>query len=81
MERSYFKISENSGLSVFVETGVQKDETASHFEPGGSAAAELTIGIYRAWVIALAASGTNNNRLESGAFRGFGASAKLVRRF
>ena len=54
----YFKISENSGLSVFVEAGVQKDETASHFEPGGSAAAELTIGIYRAWVVALAANGT-----------------------
>jgi tetratricopeptide (TPR) repeat protein len=77
----YFKISENSGLSVFVEAGVQKDETASHFEPGGSASAELTVGIYRAWVFALAASGTNNNRLDSGAFRGFGASAKLVRRF
>jgi hypothetical protein len=78
----YFKFSENHGLSLFLEAGLQRDEeSAGSFEPGGSAAAELTLGIYRAWMLKFNGSATINSRLESGAFRGVTGGVVLVRRF
>lgn len=77
----YFKLSENHGLSLFLEAGLQRDESAGSFEPGGSAAAELTVGIYRAWTLKFNGSATINSRLESGAFRGVSGGVVLVRRF
>ena len=77
----YFKFSENSGLSLLFEGGLQKDEQQATFEPGGSTAATLTIGIYRAWVLELSGSATMNGRLESGAFRGASGTVGITRRF
>jgi cytochrome c-type biogenesis protein CcmH/NrfG len=77
----YFKFSENTGLSLFVQAGAQKDDRQRGFEPGGNVAAELTLGIYRAWVLKVHASATQNARLESGAFRGRSAGAVLLRRW
>jgi tetratricopeptide (TPR) repeat protein len=77
----YFKFSENHGLSLFLEAGLQRDESAGALEPGGSAAGELTLGIYRAWMLKFNASATINSRLESGAFRGVTGGVVLVRRF
>ena len=77
----YFKFSENHGLSLFLEGGAQRDDSTKQFEPGGSAASELTIGIYQTWVLKLNASATFNARLASGAFRGFSGGIGLARRF
>jgi tetratricopeptide (TPR) repeat protein len=77
----YLKFSEDVGLSLFVEAGVQRDDRRLTFEPGGSATTELTIGIYRSWMLKLDAAITTNSRLDSGAYRGYGAGARLVRRF
>jgi predicted Zn-dependent protease len=77
----YFKLSENHGLSVFLEGGAQRDDSTTKFEPGGSAATELTMGIYQAWMLKVNASATFNARLASGAFRGFSSGIGLARRF
>lgn len=77
----YLKFSENTGLSLFAEAGAQKDEQQRGFEAGGSAAAELTAGIYRAWVLKITAAVTVNGRLESGAFRGYSGGVSVTRRF
>jgi tetratricopeptide (TPR) repeat protein len=77
----YLKFSENTGLSLFAQAGVQKDDRQRGFEPGGNVAAELTLGIYRAWVLKLHASATQNARLESGAFGGRSGGVVLLRRW
>ena len=77
----YFKISENVGLGFSLAGGVQRDAPTSAFRFGGNAAAEATLGIYRPWALKVSASLTNNRRAESGAFRGYGGSIALIRRF
>ena len=76
----YFKISENAGVAVSLAAGVQR-ENSSAFEFGGNAAAQLSLGIYRAWLLKVGATLTHNRRLESGAFQGYGGSIALTRRF
>jgi len=77
----YLKFSENCGLSLFAEAGVQRDSSETNFRPGGSIVGELTLGIYNAWVLKIDGGLTHNNRLESGAFSGTTAAVVLVRRF
>ena len=77
----YFKLSENHGLSVFLEGGAQRDDSTKDFEPGGSAATELTMGIYQTWTLKVNTGATFNARLASGAFRGFSGGIGLARRF
>jgi hypothetical protein len=61
--------------------GVQRDDFSPSFRPGGQATGEATFGIYNAWVLKVTGGGLFNQRLGSGAFRGYGAGASLVRRF
>ena len=77
----YLKFSENYGLSLFAEAGVQRDSSERTFRPGGSVIGELTLGIYNAWVLKVNGGVTNNNRVDSAAFRGETAAIVLVRRF
>lgn len=77
----YWKISENVGLAGAFAFGAQRDDSARPFKPGGNAAVEATFGIYQSWMLKVNASGTFNDRLESGAFRGYGGGASLVKRF
>ena len=76
----YFKVSENVGVSLTMAGGVQRDTTSS-FQFGGTIGGEATFGIYAPWLFKINGSGTMNQRLESGGFRGFGAGVALVRRF
>jgi tetratricopeptide (TPR) repeat protein len=76
----YFKVAENVGVSLTVTGGLQRDTTSS-FQFGGTVGGEATFGIYAPWLLKVNASGTLNQRLESGGFRGFGAGVALVRRF
>jgi tetratricopeptide (TPR) repeat protein len=77
----YWKASESTGLGGMVAVGAQRDEHAGSFGLGGSAAVEATFGIYRDWMLKLNGSTTLNDRLQSGAFRGYGGQLVLVRRF
>jgi Tfp pilus assembly protein PilF len=77
----YFKVSENVGVSLTMAGGLQRDTTSPSFQFGGSLGGEATFGIYAPWLLKVNASGTMNQRLESGGFRGFAAGVALVRRF
>ena len=77
----YFKVRENIGLALTAALGVQRDHTSPSFHFGGNVSGEATFGIYRPWVLKVNGSATLNGRLDSGAFRGFGTGAALVRRF
>jgi predicted Zn-dependent protease len=77
----YFKVSENVGLSLSTAIGAQRDSLSPSFHFGGTVGGEATFGIYRPWVLKVNGSASMNRRLESGAFRGFGGSIVLVRRF
>ena len=77
----YFKLGQNSGLGLTVAAGLQRDTNSSSLHAGGSGSAELSVGIYRPWVLKLRASATINRRLETGAFQGYSGGVLLVRRF
>jgi cytochrome c-type biogenesis protein CcmH/NrfG len=77
----YFKVRENIGLAMTAALGMQRDNTSPSFHFGGNVSGEATFGIYRPWVLKINGSATLNGRLDSGAFRGFGTGAALVRRF
>lgn len=77
----YFKLHENVGLGLMLSGGAQRDTTSSAFHVGGTISGEATFGIYAPWLLKVNSSATMNQRLDSGAFRGFGGSVALVRRF
>ena len=77
----YLKVRENVGLATTAAFGVQRDHTSPSFHFGGNVSTEATVGIYRPWMLKVKGSATLNGRLDSGAYRGFGAGAALVRRF
>ena len=77
----YWKASENIGIGVSAGLGGQRDDVARSFRPGSNASVEATFGIYRQWLLKVHASATNNQRLDSGAFRGTSGGVTLLRRF
>jgi tetratricopeptide (TPR) repeat protein len=77
----YFKLAENVGIAVSAALGTQREGTSRPFRFGGSVSGEATFGIYEPWVLKVGGSATLNRRLDSGAYRGLGAHAVLVRRF
>jgi tetratricopeptide (TPR) repeat protein len=77
----YWKLGENTGVGLALALGVQRDDFSPGFRPGGNATIDATVGISRRWAVTVNAAGLFNQRLGSGAFRGYGAGASLVRRF
>ncbi|MGH9314380.1 MAG: tetratricopeptide repeat protein, partial [Vicinamibacterales bacterium] len=77
----YWKISENVGVGAVFAVGPQRDDRSPSFRLGANAAAEATVGIYEPWVLKISGSATFNQRLESGAFKGYGGAVSLARRF
>ncbi len=77
----YWKVSESTGLGTMLAVGIQRDDRAGSFGLGGNAAVEATFGIYRDWMLKLNGVTTLNDRLQSGAFSGYGGQLVLVRRF
>ena len=77
----YWKLGENTGVGVSLALGAQRDDFSPGFRPGSSVTVDATFGIYRRWAVKVNAAGLLNQRLESGAFRGYGAGLSLVRRF
>jgi tetratricopeptide (TPR) repeat protein len=77
----YVKIGRIAGLGLSTSLGVQRDDSSPSFRFGGSVGADATVGINTAWAFKASTSTTFNQRLQSGAYEGFGASVALVRRF
>ncbi|HEX2342741.1 MAG TPA: tetratricopeptide repeat protein [Vicinamibacterales bacterium] len=77
----YLKVSENVGLGAVLAVGAQRDDRSPSFRLGANVAAEATFGIYEPWVLKIGGSVTTNQRLDSGAFKGYGGSVSLMRRF
>jgi tetratricopeptide (TPR) repeat protein len=77
----YWKVGENIGVGLSLAAGLQRDDFSPGFRPGGNATAEATFGIYRRWALKVNGGGTFNQRLGSGAFRGFSAGVGLIARF
>jgi tetratricopeptide (TPR) repeat protein len=77
----YLKVRENVGLGLSFSVGAQRDNSSPAYHLGGTLAAETTFGIYKPWTVKITTSATLNRRLDTGAFRGFGAGVSLIRRF
>jgi tetratricopeptide (TPR) repeat protein len=77
----YWKASENIGIGGSFGIGGQREAAAREFRPGGDASVEATFGIYRQWLLKAYGAATNNQRLDSGAFRGTSGGVTLLRRF
>ena len=74
-------MSESIGLGLSLALGAQRDDFSPSFRLGGNATGEATFGIYNAWVLKISGGETFNQRLGTGAFRGYGAGVSLIRRF
>jgi tetratricopeptide (TPR) repeat protein len=81
MAYPYWKASENVGVGLSLGVGMQRDDFSPAFRLGGNATADATIGIYRPWALKVSAGSIFNQRLGSGAFRGYGASVSVIKRF
>jgi tetratricopeptide (TPR) repeat protein len=77
----YFKIHESVGVGFSLALGAQRDDISNRFRLGGNATAEATFGIYDPWMLKLSGSGIFNQRLGSGAFRGYSSGVSVIRRF
>ena len=77
----YWKVTESIGLGLSLALGVQRDDFSPSFRLGGNATGEATFGIYNAWVLKISGGEMFNQRLGTGAFRGYGAGVSLIRRF
>lgn len=77
---SYYKLSDNSGISLIVAPGIHKDETLNNYKFSGSIAAEGTFGVYDDWMLKTNA-GFVNNTGQNGVYRGGELGLSLTRRF
>lgn len=77
---SYYKLSDNSGVSLIVAPGVHKDESLEGYRFSGSTAIEGTFGVYDDWMLKTNA-GFVNNVGQSGTYRGGELGFSLTRRF
>jgi tetratricopeptide (TPR) repeat protein len=77
----YWKVSENNGVGGVLALGVQRDDRSRSFGFAGNAVIEGSFGIYRDWMLKVNGSVTVNDRLQSGAFRGYSGQLAVVRRF
>jgi tetratricopeptide (TPR) repeat protein len=77
----YWKVRESIGVGLSLALGIQRDDFSPGFRPGGNATAEATFGIYGPWALKVTGGGIFNQRLGTGAFRGYGAGVAVRRRF
>jgi hypothetical protein len=77
----YWKVRESIGIGLSLAAGGQRDDTSRAFRFGGNATAEATFGIYDPWGLKISGGGIFNQQLGNGAFRGYGASVSVIRRF
>ena len=77
---AYLPLTDESGLSVQLGLGIQRDETFDHWERASDVAVEYTAGIFSDWQIKLRA-GYVERVQNTGAFEGATFGVTLERRF
>jgi tetratricopeptide (TPR) repeat protein len=77
----YWKISDDDGVSVALESGAIKDNDLEHFRFAWGANVEGIFGIYRDVMLRLGGGVSRNSRQEGGAFRAYMLYAALTFRF
>jgi tetratricopeptide (TPR) repeat protein len=78
---SYWKISDDDGVSVTVSYGPYKDNTTGGFRSGGDVVAEGFFGIYRDWFLDVKAALSNYGGGTTGGYRSSLFEVSLTRRF
>ena len=78
---TYWKLGDQSGLSVRGAIGAFRDDEIEDFERSLEAAAEATFGITTDWSLVARAAWLDNVRSVTGAFSATGAGLYLTRRF
>ena len=77
----YWKINDDSGVSLSVSVGQQKDDTMSGFKTGGDAVVQGFFGINRDYALRVYGSLMSNEQISSGAYRSNNLGFVLTRRF
>ncbi|HET7832313.1 MAG TPA: tetratricopeptide repeat protein [Gallionella sp.] len=78
---TYWKFSDDDGLSVTFSLGPWKDNTLTGYRPGADIVAEGTIGLYRDWMFKVQAGLSNYGGGTTGAYRSRGFGLSVTRRF
>jgi len=78
---TYWKISDDDGVSVAFSYGPYKDNTLSGFRTGGDIVAEGFFGLYRDWFLDVKASLSNYGGGATGGYRSHMFEISLTRRF
>lgn len=78
---TYWKISDDDGVSVAFSYGPYKDNTLSGFRTGGDIVAEGLFGLYRDWFLDVKASLSNYGGGATGGYRSRLFEINLTRRF
>ncbi len=78
---TYWKISDDDGVSVAFSYGPYKDNTMSGFRTGGDIVAEGFFGIYRDWFLDVKAGLSNYGGGGTGGYRSHMFELSLTRRF
>ena len=78
---TYWKLSDDDGVSAMALVGLQKDNTMNGFRSAISLDLEGTFGLYRDWMLKIRGGITNNLRQTTATYRAVIASVALTRRF
>jgi tetratricopeptide (TPR) repeat protein len=78
---TYWKISDDDGVSVTVSAGPYKDNTMGGFRSGGDLVAEGFFGLYRDWFLDVKAALSNYGGGATGGYRSRLFEVSLTRRF
>lgn len=78
---SYWKLSDDDGISVTFSAGPYKDNTLTGYRVGGDLAVEGIFGIYRDWMLDVKISLSHYGGGDTGAFRSRMFELSLTKRF
>jgi tetratricopeptide (TPR) repeat protein len=78
---TYWKISDDDGVSIAFSYGPYKDNTMSGFSNGGDIVAEGFFGLYRDWFLDVKAGYSTYPGAATGAYHSHGFEVALTRRF
>ncbi|MBT9591767.1 MAG: hypothetical protein IV089_12845, partial [Thiobacillus sp.] len=78
---TYWKLSDDDGVSVAFGLGPYKDNTMGGYRTGGDISAEGFFGIYRDWYLNVKAAYSDYGGGDTGAYRSRLFEVSLTRRF
>jgi tetratricopeptide (TPR) repeat protein len=78
---TYWKLSDDDGISLVFTVGPYKDNTMSGYETAFDIVGEGFFGIYRDWMLNIRGSFSQNGGLSTGAFEEWAVEAAITRRF